>query len=204
MRTAVARAAALLALGAASLGAQPPPSPPAPDAQAATAEPSPERAYFSDVVLINQYGEPMRFYSDLLQGRTVVINAFFTTCTGVCPVMAGRLARIQDWLGDRLGKDVFLISLSVDPETDTPERLREYAGRFNAKPGWYFLGGAKANVDWALYRVGQYAEDREAHTNVLVVGNEPAKTWTKAFGLASPSDLIGVVDEILRASESSP
>lgn len=192
----------LLAAGAAGLRAQAP-APPAHHhpPPAAAAEPSAEREYFSDVVLINQHGEPMRFYSDLLQGKTVVINAFFTTCTGVCPVMAGKLVQVQNWLGDRLGKDVIIISLSVDPQTDTPQRLLEYAERFNARPGWYFLGGEKQNVDWALYRVGQYAEQKEAHTNVMVIGNEPAKTWTKAFGLAPARDLIHILDEMLQASE---
>ena len=143
----------------------------------------------------------MRFYSDLLQGKTVVVNAFFTTCTGVCPVMSGTMARIQDWLGDRLGNEVHLISISVDPENDTPERLREYAERFDAKPGWYILGGEKENVDWALYRLGQYAEQKEAHTNLMIIGNETARVWKKAFGLAKAQELIQMVEETLNETE---
>ncbi len=188
--------AALLLTAAAGgpLAAQPP-------SAEASAQQSPERNYFSDVELINQHGERMRFYSDLLQGKTVIINSFFATCAGVCPVLSGKMMQIQDWLGDRLGDDVHLISITVDPETDTPERLKAFAESFKAKPGWYFLGGDRKNVDWALYKVGQYVENKEAHTNVLIVGNEPAKVWTKAFGLAPTRELIGTIDEILKESE---
>lgn len=180
------------------------PMPPAADDHAhhapAPSELSKEQEYFTDVELINQDGEPMRFYSDLLQGKTVVINPFFTTCTGVCPVMSQKIAAIQEWLGDRLGKDVHLISLSVDPETDTVPRLKAYAESWGARKGWYFLSGDKANVDWALYRVGQYTDNKEAHTNVMVIGNEPAKVWRKTFGLAKTSDIIAVLEHTLDES----
>ncbi|MDX1501073.1 MAG: SCO family protein [Thermoanaerobaculia bacterium] len=171
------------------------PDPPAADDR------SREREYFSDVELVSQHGASLRFYSDLLQGKTVVINAFFTTCTGVCPLMSGKLAAIQEWLGDRMETEVRLLSISVDPETDTPDRLKAYADRFGARPGWYFLGGDKQNVDWALSRLGQYADTPEAHTNVIIVGNEPARVWRKAFGLADAKELIAVLDQALTESD---
>ena len=80
----------------------------------------------------------------------------FTTCTGACPVMSGTMAKIQDHLGDRVGKDVRLISISVDPVNDTPAKLKEYAARFHARPGWYFLTGSKENVEAALRKLGQW------------------------------------------------
>jgi protein SCO1/2 len=82
------------------------------------------------------------------------------------------MEKIQEALGDRVGRDVFLISISVDPETDTPERLKEYSKKFHAKPGWLFLTGKKANVDWALYKVGQYVADKSDHTTNIIIGNE--------------------------------
>src|SRR5215207_3927345 len=91
--------------------------------------------YFSDVELVDQDGRRLRFYSDVLKGRTVVINAFFTTCTSVCPPMNRNLEKVQEALGQRLGKDVFILSISVDPLTDTPPRLKEYSRRFHARPG---------------------------------------------------------------------
>ena len=154
-------------------------------------------SYFGDVELINQYGEPMRLYSDLLEGKVVVVNVFFTSCTGVCPIMAKTLERIQEWLGDRLGSQVHLVSISVDPANDTPPRVAEYAERFGAKRGWYFLTGEPSNVHAALDKLGQRARVPEAHSNLLIVGNEPTGLWKKAIGLAELEDLIPVVQSVL-------
>src|SRR5690349_12301364 len=109
--------------------------------------------YFSDVELIDQDGQKVRFYSDVLKNKIVAINTFFTTCTNICPPMNRNFEKIQEALGDRLGKDAFLISITVDPQTDTPPRLKEYSRRFHARPGWLFLTGKKENVDWALYKL---------------------------------------------------
>jgi protein SCO1/2 len=153
--------------------------------------------YFSDVELINQDGEKVRFYSDVLKNKIVVINAFFTTCTSVCPPMSRNLEKIQNALGDRLGKDVFLVSITVDPATDTPTRLKEYSLKFHARPGWMFLTGKKENVDWALYKLGQYVEEKNDHSSILIVGNEPKGLWKKAFGLAKPEELLKIVDDVI-------
>jgi len=158
---------------------------------------SPAEKYFSDVELINQDGQKMRFYSDVLKDKVVVINTFFTTCTGVCPPINRSLERVQEALGDRLGKDAFLISMSVDPETDTPFRLKEYSRRFHARPGWIFLTGKKENIDWALYKLGQYVETKEGHTNIIIIGNEPKGLWKKAFGLAKADELIKMVEDVI-------
>lgn len=153
--------------------------------------------YFTDVQLVNQDGDTMRLYSDLISGKVVIINSFFATCAGSCPIMAGSFARIQEHLGDRLGKDVILISISVDPVMDTPAKLKEYAGHYHARRGWYFLTGTKANVDFALQKLGQFVEDKNDHLNVIIIGNERTGLWKKAFGLAKPEELISVVDSVL-------
>lgn len=155
------------------------------------------RKYFTDVELINQDGQPMRLYSDLLDGKTVVINTFFTTCTGACPATSRTLKKVQDWLGDRLGKDVFLISISVDPEHDTPPRIKEFGAQFGAKPGWIFLTGAKANVDLALAKLGSFVEKRDDHVNLLFIGNEKTGLWKKAFSLAPAEELIPIVQSVV-------
>lgn len=153
--------------------------------------------YFTDVELIDQDGKPHRLYSDLLAGRTVIVDSFFSSCTGSCPAVAATLARVQAALGDRLGRDVVLLSLSVDPQTDTPPRLKEYATRLGAKPGWYFLTGSKQNVDLALQKLGQYSERKEDHTNLLIVGNERTGLWKKVFGLAKPEEVLAIVQGVL-------
>lgn len=179
-----------------------PPKPPEPaslsKAGAPTApERSPAERYFSDVELINQDGEKVRFYSDVLKNKVVVINTFFTTCTSICPPMNRNFEKIQEAVGDRLGKDVFLVSISVDPATDTPTRLKEYGRRFHARPGWMFLTGKKENVDWALYKLGQYVETKDNHTSIFIIGNEPKGLWKKAMGLAKAEELIRIVEDVI-------
>src|SRR5215217_1639249 len=160
-------------------------------------ERSPAEKYFSDVELLNQDGQTVRFYSDVLKNKVVVINTFFTTCTSICPPLNRNFEKIQDALGDRLGKDVFLVSISVDPETDTPTRLKEYGRRFHARPGWMFLTGKKENLDWALYKLGQYVESKDDHKTIFIIGNEPTGLWKKAFGMANVVELVQVVESVV-------
>jgi protein SCO1/2 len=158
---------------------------------------SPAEKYFTDVELINQDGKKVRFYSDVLKGKTVIVNAFFTTCTSVCPPMNRNMEKIQEALGERAGRDVFLVSMTVDPATDTPARLKEYAQKFHAGPGWIFLTGKKENLDWALYKLGHYVENKDDHQTVLIIGNEPTGLWKKAFGMANVTELVQVVESVV-------
>lgn len=161
------------------------------------AEQSPAHKYFTDVVLINQNGEKVRFYSDLLAGKVVIINSFFATCKGVCLPMNRNLEKIQEALGERVGKDVYIISISVDPTVDTPPRLKEYAKKLNARPGWYFLSGDKQNVEFALKKLGHFVNAREDHLNIFIIGNERTGLWKKAMGLAPSDQLVKVVESVL-------
>lgn len=163
----------------------------------ATAQGSPAQNYFTDVELVNQDGKPRRLYSDLMKDRVVIINAFFTTCTSICPPMTANLSKVQNWLGDRLGKEVQMLSISVDPLTDTPPRLKDYAQKFGARPGWYFLSGKKANVEFALHKLGQFVEEKNDHTGIIIIGNLRTGLWKKAFGLAKPDELIKVVESVV-------
>lgn len=151
------------------------------------------RKYFTDVPLVTQNGDSVRLYSDLLKGKVVVINAFFGTCTGSCPKMAGTLSALQSRLGDHLGKDVLILSFSVDPETDTPEKLKAYGENFHAKPGWLFLTGTKANVDFALSRLGQKVNRKEDHLTVFIIGNEKTGLWKKVFAPSSTADSVNAI-----------
>jgi protein SCO1 len=159
--------------------------------------PSPAHKYFTDVELVNQNGKNLRFYTDLLRGKVVIINSFFGTCQGSCLPMSRNLERLQDALGDRVGKDVHIISISVDPTVDTPANLREYAKKLHARPGWYFLTGEKQNVGTALTKLGQYVDTRENHLNIIIIGNERTGLWKKAFALAPPGELLKVVESVL-------
>ena len=160
-------------------------------------EPSQAQKYFTDVELINQDGKKVRFYSDVLKGKTVVVNAFFTTCTSVCPPMNRNMEKIQEALGERVGRDVFLVSMTVDPETDTPARMKEYGQKFHAGPGWIFLTGKKENLDAALYKLGQYVEKKDDHKTIFIIGNEPTGLWKKAFGIANVAEIVQVVESVV-------
>jgi protein SCO1/2 len=175
--------------------------PPAEAAQGATTADADAQAaaqkYFSDVELLTQEGAKVRLYSDLLKNRVVVVNTFFTTCTSVCPPMNRNLEKVQEAFKDRMGKDLFIISISVDPVNDTPERLKEYAAKFHAAPGRLFITGKKENVDWALYKLGQYVEDKNDHQTVIIVGNVRTGLWKKAFGMAKVEELVEIIRSVL-------
>jgi len=158
---------------------------------------SPARQYFGDTVLVDQTGREHRLYTDLLQGKIVILDFIYTRCVGPCPILSSTFAKLQERLGERLGKDVFLLSFSVDPAYDTPARLKEYAERFHARPGWYFLTGSKENAESVLRRLGQWVESPEQHQTIFIVGNERTGLWKKAFGLAKAEDLFPVIDSVV-------
>ncbi len=151
-------------------------------------------SYFPNVNVIDQSGRTARFYRDIVQGKTVVIHSFFGDCQGACPVLLGKMKQVQERLGDRLGSEVVLLSITVDSVNDTPERLAQTAASLGAKPGWYLISGTKVNVDWLLYKLGQYVEARETHLTNFLVGNEPSGKWGKLPVSAS-------VDQIMNALE---
>ncbi len=160
-------------------------------------QPSAAQKYFTDTVLINQDGEKMRLYSDLLKGKTVIIDSFFATCQGSCLPMNRNLEKVQEALGDRLGKDAYIISISVDPTVDTPPALKAYSKKLNARPGWYFLTGDKASVDFMLKKLGQFVDNKQDHLNIFIIGNERTGLWKKAFGLAKSEELVKVVESVI-------
>lgn len=174
------------------------PAAPSVAARGVTGNDDADRQYFSDVKLKNQFGEEMRFYSDLLRDKVVVIDVFFARCTGSCPVMSTTMSRLQEHLGDHVGKDVNLISITVDPEHDTPETLGDYADRFGARRGWYFLSGAPEEVHQVLKRIGNDVGRPDEHKTIMLVGNVPTRLWKKVDGLSPADEIIPVVDAILK------
>ena len=128
----------------------------------------------------------------------MLINFLFTTCADICPPMTANLARVQRILGDRLGRDIVMVSISLDPETDTPAVLKDYAGKFGAKPGWYFLTGSKANVDGVLAKLGGYVDDKNKHSAVLLIGNVPRGGWEKMFAMGKPEAIASVAVNLAR------
>jgi len=148
-----------------------------------------------DAIVYNQNGRRLNFYTDLVKGRTVAINFIFTTCTTICPPLTATFRRVQQQLGEQAGGDVRLISISVDPTTDTPERLYDFAAKFKAGPGWTFVTGDKAEIDSLLRALGTSVADKNDHTPTILVGNDPAGYWTRTYGLSPPATLVKVINE---------
>jgi protein SCO1 len=145
-----------------------------------------------DVRVYDQNGQALNFYSDLIKDKNVAINFIFTTCTNVCPVLTATFRRVQLEL-EKSQSDVKLISISVDPTIDTPERLREFANKFKVGPGWTFVTGEKTDIDLLLLRLGVGVGNKTDHTSMVLVGNDSANYWTRTYGLSSPSALIQVM-----------
>lgn len=165
-------------------------------ALSATAQESPAAHYFANLALTDQNGRKVNLYEDLMKGKTVIFNSFFASCTASCVVMSKSFLYMQNKFAERVGDDVILVSITVDPEHDTPEKLHAYAKRIGAKRGWYFLTGSRAQVDAVLRKVGQYTESPATHMNIIVAGNDRTGLWKKALGIASSEDIYKVVASV--------
>ena len=150
-----------------------------------------------DLELLDQNGRKINFYTDLVKGRTVAINFIFTTCTTICPPLGATFARVQKELGDKAGRDVRLISVSVDPATDTPERLKAWGAKFHAGDGWTLVTGNKPQVDELLRALGASSARREDHTPTILIGNDASGTWTRSYGLAKASQLVQIITDVM-------
>jgi protein SCO1/2 len=153
--------------------------------------------YFTDLQLVNRDGKRLRFYSDLIDGKVVVINSFFADCTGVCKVTMPLFQRLQGKFADRAGDRLHLISICVDPEADAPASLKKYAAALGAKPGWDFLSGDEETVQPALQKLGLATEEKEGHSNVFLVGNGKTGLWKKLLGVAPPEEIAAAVESVL-------
>jgi protein SCO1 len=156
-----------------------------------------------DVMVVDQNNRTLHFYRDLVQGKTVAINFIFTTCTTICPPMTANFASMQKKMLERGVKDLHLISVSVDPENDTPAKLKSYAAMFNAQPGWTFVTGSRSELErlWNAFSIT--AGNKLDHSPTVAIGNEARHEWTFVSGLNSPEKLVKVIDSALDESGSS-
>src|ERR1041384_1301411 len=147
----------------------------------------PGAAYFTNTPLVNQDGKTVHFYDDLIKGKSVVINFIYTECGDSCPLETAKLAQVQKLLGDRVGKDIFFYSISIDPKHDTPRTLKSYARKYHAGPGWYFLTGKKEDIELIRKKLGQAAAPDQNqltdHSTSLVIGDEPTGQWMRDSSL---------------------
>jgi protein SCO1 len=154
-----------------------------------------------DACVVTSKGERLRFNSDLVKGRIAVINFIYTDCTRICPRQGKTFAGLSEVLGDRLNKDVVLISISLAPETDTPEKLADWASGFSPRPGWIFLTGAPAEV-WPLIRsLAPVISQKSGHDATAVVWHEASGTCVYKYGLDSSQSFLETIN-LINASKS--
>jgi protein SCO1/2 len=156
-----------------------------------------------DIKVVDQNGKPRHFYGDLVRGKVVVMNFVYTTCTTICPPLGATFGKLQKNLGERLGKDVFLVSVSVDPVTDTPERLRAWGAQFKAKSGWTLVTGDKAELDRLLRVLGVDAASPASHSAMVLIVNDRAALWKRVYGLGSTAALMNNIEQMMAASSVS-
>ncbi len=149
-----------------------------------------------DVGVFDQHGRQLNFYKDLVAGKVVAINFVFTTCTAICRPLTATFRRVQQELGEEVGKNVWLISVSVDPTTDTPERLHEFAEKFKAGPGWSFVTGDTSDINAILNAFGVGITNKNDHTPMVLIGSEAKGVWTRAYGLSSPVEIARLISEV--------
>jgi len=161
---------------------------------AQAAAPSAAKVVLRDAPLLDASAKRVRLANDVIGERIAVVNFVYTSCTTVCPVSSATFQKLQEKLGPRLGKEVVLVSITVDPLRDTPQKLREYAARYEAREGWAWLTGAKPDVDGVLRGLGAYAPRFEDHPAMVLVGDARGGPWTRFFGFPSVEELMARID----------
>jgi protein SCO1/2 len=159
--------------------------------------------YFPNVTLTTQDGASVHFYDDLIKGKIVAINLIYTTCKYACPLETARLAQVQKLIGDRMGRDVFFYSITIDPAHDRPAVLKAYAEKFRAGPGWLFLTGSQVDIDLISKKIGLYSprnpSDPDGHVPNLLVGNEVTGQWMRNSGVDNPKFLARTIGDWLNS-----
>jgi protein SCO1 len=159
--------------------------------------------WFTNVEVQSHDGRTLRFYDDVLKGKIVLINFFFASCGDICPLATQNLCNVQDLLGDRVGKDIFMYSISLQPQFDTPEVLADYAKSYGVKPGWLFLTGKPDDIELLRHRLGfvdsDPAQDAELdqHIGTVRIANEPMHRWMMSPALLNPAAFVRAVKRVI-------
>ncbi|HKS63527.1 MAG TPA: SCO family protein [Xanthobacteraceae bacterium] len=146
--------------------------------------------FFPNLPVVNQNGETLKFYDDLIKDKIVVIMFIYTSCTDICPLTTARMTLVEDRLGDKLGKDIFIVSMTVDPEVDTPEKLKAYSKAFATGPGWTFVTGKPDDIRAINHRLGERSKVLSDHRNEIVLGNDATGEWQR-------DNLMGDLDRVV-------
>jgi protein SCO1/2 len=148
--------------------------------------------YFPNLVLTNHEGNKVKFYDDLVKDKIVIFNMFYAKCEGICSPITRNLVRLQNILGSRVGKDIFMYSFTLKPKEDNVDALAHYAHMHKVKPGWSFLTGSAEDMETVRRKLGfvdpdpQVDKDLSNHIGVIKYGNEPLERWGGCPGMQAP------------------
>ena len=168
---------------------------------ATSSDVSSSSSHFPNVELITQDGKKVRFYDDLIKGKVVAIELMYTSCKYNCPLETARLVQLQKMLGDRMGKDVFFYSITIEPDIDTPQVLKAYAEKYHIGPGWTFLTGKEADIKLISKKLGLDSlpdvNDPDGHTPHLLIGNDATGLWMRNSGLDNTKFLSMKIEQLM-------
>lgn len=157
------------------------------------------RQYFTDLELVTQNGEEVRFFTDVLKDKVVLINFVFTHCQDACPMITQKLLSTRDLLGEEVSARVHFISISIDPERDTPAALQSFMTKFKVPAdNWVFLTGEKQNVEHIVKKLGQYNDNVEEHSTLILAGNVNKRHWVKIPPTMPP---VGIAEKLRLLTE---
>ena len=163
---------------------------------------------FPNTTLLTHEGKEVRFYDDLIRGKTVVINMMYAQCSDRCPPMTQNLRRVQDVLGNRVGRDVHMYSITLLPEYDRPQDLKNYAKLHGVKPGWTFLTGKPDDIERIRKRLGFYERDPKLdaditrHTGMIRIGNEVLNRWSTGAALGAPNLIVDAIKAVIPSART--
>jgi len=172
-------------------------------------QPAPVSLSVPDIEVVNQDGQHMRFNSQVIEGRIAIVTGFFTTCSSMCPITQEKLSQVAKLLGPRLGKDVVIVSVSVDAENDTPARMKDWAEKFHIGRGWTLLSGNRTQVDTLLKSLGLFVELRQRHQSALMIGSSATgwvrvSSWTSSEKLAKLAETMSSARPVASVGILSP
>ena len=165
------------------------------DSEKHKAQDEKNRQFFTDLKVITHEGDELRFYSDILKDKLVVISFFYTNCPTAQPVLV-TFFKLQKRLENRLGREILLLTLSVDPEKDTLEVVREYARKFNPKKGWLFVTGSESNMAVINRKLGNTLRLPEGHLRLFLLGNLKTGHWMKMIETAPEIALVNGLNSL--------
>jgi len=148
-----------------------------------------------DVVLVNQNGHKVRFGNLMHSDKPVIVDFIFGTCTTICPVLSAGFTNLQQKLGTDSQK-VHLVSISIDPENDTPKVMKEYLKRYRAKPGWDFLTGSRKDIDSVMRSLNAYIPNKMSHYPLTLIRSPEDGKWVRIFGLMSSTEFLNEFQKV--------